>query len=189
MTTLTKTKNNGQLARPLKVLVPLIKRDIENAEHAGKMFFIAAGQKLVEAKEQLKHGEWGEWLKTNFAFSATTASVWMGWWEAENVRGEHFQRRADFERKHRPASAGRSRKVRDYDAPVDRLLDGVATKAMLERAVNSAKEHELERKLANQLIKIGYGVLSTKLHPDKGGSHDAMRRLNKVTKALREVYS
>jgi hypothetical protein len=34
--------------------------------------------------------------------------------------------------------------------------------------------------LALQLIDIGYKVLSVKLHPDKGGSHDAMRRLNKV---------
>jgi hypothetical protein len=82
-----------------------------------------------------------------------------------------------------------ARKVRDYDAPVDRVLSGVNAREMRNRALTAAKEHELERKLANQLIKIGYGVLATKLHPDKGGSHDAMRRLNKVTKALREVYN
>jgi hypothetical protein len=189
MTTAITTKNGQQLARPLKVLVPLIKRDVENAEHAGKMFYIAAGGKLVEAKEQVQHGEWGQWLKDNFEFSTNTASTWMRWWEAEAVRGEQFESRREFERTTRPSRNKKVYQERDYHQPVERILSSVNAKEMRDRAATAAKEHELERKLALQLIKIGYGVLATKLHPDKGGSQDAMRRLNKVTKALREVYS
>jgi curved DNA-binding protein CbpA len=46
----------------------------------------------------------------------------------------------------------------------------------------------LEKNLALKLIGIGYKVLSIKLHPDKGGSHDAMRRLNRVRAKLKEAY-
>jgi hypothetical protein len=44
----------------------------------------------------------------------------------------------------------------------------------------------LKYKLAMQLIDIGYKALATKLHPDKGGSGDAMSRLNEVRDRLKQ---
>ena len=38
------------VARPLRVLVPLVKEDLESAATAGLPFYIAAGEKLLEAK-------------------------------------------------------------------------------------------------------------------------------------------
>jgi Protein of unknown function (DUF3102) len=38
---------------------------------------IQAGDLLIEAKEQLGHGEWLPWLKANFAFSDRTARLYM----------------------------------------------------------------------------------------------------------------
>jgi hypothetical protein len=192
--TTTITTKNGQLARPLKVLVPLIRGDIENAEHAGKMFRISAGGKLIEAKEQIEPTKWTEWLMTNFHLSVVTAQAWMQWYRAEHPETQDrqevrkFDSYNDFRRSTQP---GWRKQVRQpvYHERVEKVLSGVNAMEMRERAASAAKEHELERKLANQLIKIGYGVLATKFHPDKGGSVDAMRRLNKVTKALREVYS
>jgi hypothetical protein len=200
MTTTITTKNGQQLARPLKVLVPLIKRDVENAEYAGRMFYVSAGGKLVEARTKFEEDknktsrkaamEFWDWFRDQgFKFSHDSAQRWMGWWEAENVRGEQYETQEDFRRATQPASVKPRRPERDYDEPVHRIVSGVNAKEMRDRALTAAKEHELERKLANQLIKIGYGVLATKLHPDKGGSHDAMRRLTKVAKALREVYN
>jgi hypothetical protein len=186
MTTAITKKNDERLARPLKVLVPLIQRDIENAEHAGKMFKVSAGGKLLEAKSQLNHGEWSDWLKANFELSQTTARMWMDWWEAENVRGEEYATRREFERS--KFTRKKVKAERDYHEPVERILSGISTKEMQNRARSAAKEHDLEKKLALQLIKIGYGVLATKLHPDKGGSNEAMRRLSKVVKTLRSVY-
>jgi hypothetical protein len=179
-------KQERRIARPPKVLVPLIRRDVENAEHAGKMFYIAAGEKLTEAKEGTPRGEWEQWIKDNFEFTAPTASIWMRWWKAETQSRASFDTQEEFRQSTSPARKKNSRrKYREYHAPVDNVLNRAV---VAERARDAAKEHELETKLAGQLIKIGYGVLATKLHPDKGGSADAMRRLNKVVKALREVY-
>jgi hypothetical protein len=82
------------------------------------MFQISAGGKLLEAKGQIKHGGWGEWLDDNFHLSYDTAKIWMDWWEAENVRGEEFPTASEFRKRHRPASYKPTRNVRDYDKPL-----------------------------------------------------------------------
>jgi hypothetical protein len=41
-------------------------------------------------------------------------------------------------------------------------------------------EVQLHRDLAIELVDIGYRALAMRLHPDHGGSLDAMRRLNRV---------
>jgi hypothetical protein len=51
--------------------------------------------------------------------------------------------------------------------------------AVIQERQNKAKEAQLTRDLALQLIDIGYKVLVAKLHPDKGGSSEAMTRLNR----------
>ena len=48
------------------------------------------------------------------------------------------------------------------------------------------QERDAEQKLALRLIDIGYKVLAQTLHPDKGGSRDAMARLNRVRDRLKE---
>jgi len=35
------------------------------------------GKRLIEAKEQLPHGEWGKWLKENVEYSQSTANNLM----------------------------------------------------------------------------------------------------------------
>ena len=42
------------------------------------------------------------------------------------------------------------------------------------------EERAAQWKLALQVIDIGYKVLGRTLHPDKGGSREAMARLNAV---------
>jgi hypothetical protein len=182
------TKNNEhRVVRPLKVLAPLIQRDVENAKEAGKIFYIAAGKKLTEAKSQCNHGEWGIWVEDNFEFSQQEANIWIRW--AENETRNSFSSREEFLKHTQPSRRKLStRKYRDYQPPVDRILSGISAKEMAERAATAAKEHVLEKNLALKLIGIGYKVLSIKLHPDKGGSHDAMRRLNRVRAKLKEAY-
>ena len=48
-------------------------------------------------------------------------------------------------------------------------------------------EIDLHRKLALQLIDLGYRALATRLHPDRGGSRDAMARLNVVRDELKDI--
>ncbi len=46
-------------------------------EKAGMPYFIAAGEKLIEAKATCDHGEFRDWAKRNFNVSNTTLTVWM----------------------------------------------------------------------------------------------------------------
>lgn len=51
------------------------------------------------------------------------------------------------------------------------------------------KEDELIHQLATKIVDVGYRVLSVKLHPDKGGSHDAMRRLGAAKELLKHALT
>jgi hypothetical protein len=56
-------------------------------------------------------------------------------------------------------------------------------------ASSRAQEREVERQLALRVIDVGFKVLAREIHPDAGGSHDAMARLNRVRHAMRRVVS
>ena len=57
------------------------------------------------------------------------------------------------------------------------------------RAAEAGRQAELlaEHELALRLIEIGYTVLAKELHPDQGGSCDAMARLDCVRKRLQRA--
>src|SRR4029453_15369356 len=76
MTTVA-TASDTQVARPLRVLVPLIKEELDAGYHAGLEHYRRAGALLIEAKSQLQHGEWRAWLKRNFVLSHETARRYM----------------------------------------------------------------------------------------------------------------
>jgi DUF3102 family protein len=195
MTTLAK-RTESKPARPLGVLIPLIREDIkqmngaaeEAVEIATLPFKIAIGEKLIEAKNspEMRHGDWKPWLERNFHLSYRSAIIYMqmaGVDKAKVNRDSHLSQ-SDFIRKHITPSHGRSAtpewlpemKNRVERINVDRLTKPVA---------DEETEDKLERKLALDLIDIGYKVLSVKLHPDKGGSKDAMTRLNNVRENLK----
>jgi len=49
------------------------------------------------------------------------------------------------------------------------------------------EEFLARRKLALELINAGYRALSVKLHPDRGGTQEAMSRLSDARKLLRDM--
>ncbi len=55
-----------------------------------------------------------------------------------------------------------------------------------EEALTRQQERDAERKLALRLIDIGFKVLVKELHPDKGGSREAMSRLNRMRDRLKQ---
>jgi hypothetical protein len=178
-------KQTQEVARPLKVLVPLIKQDLhdgaEAAPNAGMQHYIAAGQKLLEAKSQLNAISWGEWLRRNFHLTQDTARQYM---KAANkaANGEHFstmnQVRGDRRKfGHAPDWTHDVREtLRDFDTP-----------AFTRHVAGIDKEQKLEEELALKLIDIGYKVLVVQMHPDKGGTSEGMQRLNKVRDHLKEA--
>jgi hypothetical protein len=80
-----------------------------------------------------------------------------------------------------------------YVEPEDEVREKVrksvefSRRIMAEAAVKR-DESDAIRKLALQIVDVGFKLLSTKFHPDRrGGSADAMRRLN-AARALLKSY-
>ena len=55
----------------------LAREDIRAFLRAGLPYYQAAGEKMLEAKLQLKHGEFGDWIKRNFALKERQARLYM----------------------------------------------------------------------------------------------------------------
>jgi hypothetical protein len=203
MTTLTK-RTESKPARPLGVLIPLIRRDIKDAEAAAARcalpYQISAGEKLIEAKSQLERGEWGRWLKQNFTFSDRTAGEWMRMARAQNGSMDRFSSVHDFRMKTTPGFAERyeaaKRRYRvgsaadsEFTEEMKQRMERIRVEKLNTPISDDEREDKLEKKLALDLIDIGYRALALKLHPDKGGSADAMSRLNTVRDNLKSCVN
>jgi hypothetical protein len=68
-----------------------------------------------------------------------------------------------------------------------RVLRDVARDEFVQERQARDDEIKLHRELAEELIDIGYRALATRLHPDRGGSKDAMSRLNRVRDELKQI--
>jgi hypothetical protein len=175
------------IARPLKVLVPLIKESLEQIAHAGLEYQRRAGEQLIEAKDQVARGSWGQWLNRNFHLSAVTARNYM-----------QLARIADFQESDPGGSVPRSlremkgdtardRTTRDIWRPLFDATRDVDVEELAQEKQSRRDEVALHRDLAQELIDIGFKALATRLHPDRGGSKDAMARLNRVREELKDV--
>ena len=168
------------LTRPLKVLVPLIKEELDAGDTAGIEHYRKAGEMLLEAKEQVAHGEWKGWVQRNFDRRLTTVRYYMRL--AEEVKKTPRRVFTSVRQAVRPdePSHGPS-----WQQPVREIASRVNVDALAKERQDREKEQRLLQTLSHQLIGIGYKVLASKLHPDKGGSAEAMARLNKVRDILK----
>jgi hypothetical protein len=172
------------VARPLKVLVPLIKDELEAGDHAGLEHYRRAGQMLVEAKDQMPWGNWGKWLSKNFALSDRTALRYMRLSAIPSHVTESGGTR-DYsaiigERPSREQVSGAWRKVTQAARELDAELFSQERQSV-------ADEIQLRRDLFAELVDLGYKALATRLHPDRGGSKDAMARLNAIREQGLEI--
>jgi Protein of unknown function (DUF3102) len=188
MTPLVATRNRTTIARPLKVLVPLIKDELAKGDAAGLEHYRQAGNMLLEAKDQIAYGAWGNWLAKNFELSAKTANRYMRFArldeteESTSVSGDRSGglREAIGEKSYRSHAA--------WD-PVFKAADRVNVDHVKQEQQSRDEEVALRRKLATELINLGFKALATRLHPDRGGSRDAMARLNDIRAELIHVAS
>ena len=169
------------VARPLRVLVSLIHKDLEAAERAGMLYYRAAGEKMIEAKQQLQHGEFGPWITRNFKVSRTQAYRYMALAKADdaelfptgNISSMH-----KFRRQHLGENAYTSRKTPPEWAE--------QAKRHLQDAASRTRERQVQFKLALEIINVGYRGLAAKLHPDvAGGSTEKMAALNQARDRLK----
>jgi len=180
---------NREVARPLKILIPLIKNDIERGDEAGMEFYKAAGEKLNEAETHFDSNRiFYQWAEKEFGKSRRTIDTWMVCGAAkspnlfkslEDVRVKSFGEKRPVQRNLR----------REWVEPVDAIADKARDeqrRLIASEHVSRQQEREAKFKLKLRIIDIGYKVLARELHPDKvGGSREAMTRLNEARNELK----
>lgn len=194
MTALT-VRDEKQVARPLHVLVPLIKKDIElgneAAQSAGVPYYRAAGEKMKEARPQMTATEFDAWTKRNFNVGRRQANEYMN---LSNHPRLNSGSGASQEFRSLRDAVNQTRNNPNYGKPaawredINEKMQRAKSDAqrLRDETLSKKQERDAERKLALQLIDIGFKALASKLHPDKGGSRDAMGRLNRVRDRLKQ---
>lgn len=183
-------RKHVEVARPLKVLIPLIQSDIEAGDRAGMEYYADAGDKLIEAKEsgQVAFGSWTAWLRKNFERSPQQAREYMRL--ARHRVEQQNNGAADVLPPSLAARSGqteRQRAGRERAASYQSILREVEPDTYAQARQTRADEVQLHRDIALELIDIGWKALATRLHPDHGGSKEAMARLNRVRAELKGV--
>jgi hypothetical protein len=190
MTALAK-QDSREIARPLKILAKLIREDIEAGEKAGIEYYKAAGEKLNEARDGHYDGDsagFWKWADDSFGKSREQIRTWMGFAAATSRKS--FKSLSDYKYRAKGAkhSAPTGRLFREWTNPVDDIAERARNEARrlaAQEELTRAQERDAEEKLGMRLIDIGFRVLARELHPDKGGSREAMARLNRVRDRLR----
>lgn len=72
--------------RDIEVVTSEIRDLCREAQRTMLLYAVEIGRRLVEAKEILPHGKWGEWLKNEVSFSQSTANKHMQLFEAYGNR-------------------------------------------------------------------------------------------------------
>ena len=188
---LAKNESNP-VTRPLPVLVKLIREDLakaaEAAHEAGMPYYKAAGEKLLEAKGSMPHGEFTAWVKRNIKVGYPQAVLYMKMVDTtrsmQNSSRAEYSSLNEFRREHQ----GYKQTVhpQPWHEPIKEAIGRINIDHLKQDALARQEERALQRKLALSLIDIGYKVLVKELHPDKGGSRDAMSRLNRVRDRLKQ---
>jgi Protein of unknown function (DUF3102) len=185
------TESGRNIVRPLKVLIPMIQSELQQGNAAGQEHYRLAGEMLIEAKGQVGHGGWGRWLSKNFDLSDRQASRYMRL--ARHVRNQIGRGAADLEMfKSLRDMDGDTERAREHRQSTQqqqfrRVLRDVARDDFVQERQARDDEIKLHRDLAEELVDIGYRALATRLHPDRGGSKDAMSRLNRVRDELKQI--
>lgn len=195
-------QSQGHLARPLSELVRLIKSDLKEMQNAENEIFesleqtlqkwrISIGEKLIEAKPQIKHGSFTDWIRETFPLLGIDAArEYMQMSKHQNLTGVRVSGPQHFRKLTRESYKENKTGTAKWRNHIQARLDAFeAEQFNIERAdTDRAKEQKLIDDLALEIISIGYKVLATKMHPDKGtGSHEAMRRLNAARDLLKGV--
>lgn len=181
------------IARPLKVLIPLIQEELIAGNEAGMQHYLKAGRMLNEVRDsdQVPYGSWGRWLKDNFSLSQATANDYMRIARRAEEEGSSFiasYKTIDQAVGREPRTIKSITKKNKLKSLFDSVGRVNVTRLADERQ-SREDEIKLHRDLALQIIDLGYKALATRLHPDAGGSRDAMSRLNTVRHELKSFAS
>lgn len=163
---------------PLKTLEAKIVKEIRLGDKAGYIHYRRAGEALHLARPRFDTAsDFWDWAVPKFNRSDDTLRGYMLY--AQEVRKSEPATLSEVvapnRDSHQPA----------WQKPVQNIMSGINPEAIARQAKDAKKEAEMVRALGYKLIDIGFKALATKLHPDVGGSKEAMARLNHVKQILR----
>jgi hypothetical protein len=145
----------------------------------------------VKDSKQVTYGSWGRWLKDNFTLSQATANDYMRIARRVDEEGSSFiasYKTIDEAVGREPRTIKSITKKNKLKALFD-AVDEVDVTRLSDERQKRKDEIRLHREIALQLIDLGYRAMATRLHPDRGGSRDAMMRLNEVREQLKAVVA
>jgi len=183
-------KIDRQITESLDVIVKRIKKNLAlMVSIAERMTYdqqVEIGKDLLLAERKVT-GSWYRWLDKNFSMSIQTAKRYM--LAARKEREKHtiagkrrFRNITEALRDTDPTYALPRHKKNEQ--PIRNIVDEIDTDIFAERQKTETKERRLKKEMALELVEAGFRALSHKFHSDKGGSDDAMRRLDEVRKIL-----
>jgi hypothetical protein len=198
-TTIEKREQRA-VARPLKELIKLIKVDLhkindirmESIRTVAEMMQpvrIAIGEKLIEAKPQVKHGSFKSWISKTFPILGYhSASEYMRMASQQKLTGVNFSGPQHFRRITQPGYKKNHTGTANWRNEVQSRLNNFNVDQFTKHDdKDRIGEQQIVKKLAAEIVSIGYKVLATKMHPDKGGSIEGMQRLNDARDMLKEA--
>ena len=154
--------------------IELITTEINFYKVQGAQAIIEIGKRLKEAKEQLQHGEWLNWLENEVEFSVATADRFMrltieyanssaltnlGYTKCLNLLALEPSEREEFQEKHKDSENGLHKTIEEMST---RKLDEAIKKykAEKDRAENLQSELERVKKQARE-SEFHYETVST----------------------------
>ncbi|MEW6746118.1 MAG: hypothetical protein AB1486_25535 [Planctomycetota bacterium] len=185
-------------ARPLKALVPLIKREIKYGFEAGKRHWLALGRLLNEARRHFPESgpnangqTFHEWVAENFTHPVTGEPInertTRRWIEGARTIPRLASRTQCPGPSLRSVTCKDSPSHPDYKPELDwkrgvrKVQRTINIQAMARQFDDRRREVKELRKIAKKIIAAGYRALAAVVHPDKpGGSNEAMAMLTKA---------
>ena len=195
--------SHTEVARPLSTLASLIKAKLKEAEDiaeaASRPYWVEVGELLIEAKPQFDTvAEFDKWCRRQFGFGYKQAQgtyIKLVTYETGSGRGQKPQgttlseaiRSVGGTPRGHHGYQPRTQNPNDWRPQIDDIAERARREAerVRDEELTRQQERDEERKLAMRLIDIGYKVLAKELHPESGGSRDAMSRLNRVRDRLK----
>jgi hypothetical protein len=172
-----------------RLLIPLIRTALKDADvaadNAAKSHRQVAGEKMLEAWPQFTdRDKFYAWVRRNFRVEREQAKVYMKIADAAKYAALE---KKDSDDLHRRLFGDEREPIKIDEATNARWAAADARReAWMAESRERATEREAQNAILKKMLDTGYKVLATKMHPDKGGSAEDMKRLNAVRHRARK---
>ena len=145
---------------------------------------------LHEARDSFSEGRVGErdfWSKAQKDFGRSKQQLQRYMDLADRILPRAKKEHVSLRQALSESGPGNTGKVA-WQAPVQQVMGTINFERLNQERKDQEREDQLVRQLALKIVDIGYRALAAKMHPDvRGGSKEAMQRLNEAKRLLKEA--